>query len=101
MERSLHQALQQFARPDTTFHDLYEFANKLIQAANFENLDFLGKVGHSICRHRDERLYIEAGNPRRLGDVDCFTFEPHISQHGGRWGFKHENIDCSGALLEL
>ncbi|MGF6245535.1 hypothetical protein P3T42_007313 [Paraburkholderia sp. GAS38] len=59
---------------------------------------------HSICQHRDDRQYIEAGNHRRLGEVACFTFEPHISQHGGRWGFKHENIyyfDNSGAVMEL
>jgi Xaa-Pro aminopeptidase len=103
-ESRLHQAMRAFVRPDTSFHDLYEFANEQIREEGFENLDFLGNVGHSICQHRDDRQYIEAGNHRRLGDVACFTFEPHISQHGGRWGFKHENIyyfDESGAVHEL
>ena len=103
-ESRLHQKMRAFVRPDTSFHDLYEFANEQIREEGFENLDFLGNVGHSICQHRDDRQYIEAGNHRRLGEVACFTFEPHISQHGGRWGFKHENIyyfDNSGAVMEL
>ncbi|MFM0289154.1 M24 family metallopeptidase [Paraburkholderia megapolitana] len=103
-ERRLHQKMRLFVRPDTSFHDLYEFANEQIRVEGFENLDFLGNVGHSICARRDDRLYIEAGNHRRLGEVGCFTFEPHISQPGGRWGFKHENIyyfDDSGAVVEL
>jgi Xaa-Pro aminopeptidase len=103
-ESRLHRKMRAFVRPDTSFHDLYEFANAQIREEGFENLDFLGNVGHSICQHRDDRQYIEAGNHRRLGEVACFTFEPHISQHGGRWGFKHENIyyfDNSGAVMEL
>jgi Xaa-Pro aminopeptidase len=103
-ERRLHQKMRAFVRPHTSFHDLYEFANEQIAEEGFENLDFLGNVGHSICGHRDDRQYIEAGNNRRLSEVACFTFEPHISQRGGRWGFKHENIyyfDDSGVAMEL
>jgi Xaa-Pro aminopeptidase len=85
-ESRLHRKMRAFVRPDTSFHDLYEFANAQIRQEGFENLDFLGNVGHSICQHRDDRQYIEAGNHRHLGEVACFTFEPHISQHGGRWG---------------
>lgn len=91
-ERELHVRMQGFVRPDTTFNTLYEFANDLIETAGFENLDFAGNVGHSICAQRDQRLYIEAGNHRRLEEVACFTFEPHIRERGGRWGYKHENI---------
>lgn len=103
-EQRLHQAMCSFVRPHTTFHELHEFANGLIRAAGFENLDFLGNLGHSICRSRDERLYIEAGNHRRLAEVACFTFEPHISERGGCWGFKHENIyyfRADGTVAEL
>jgi Xaa-Pro aminopeptidase len=103
-ERLLHQEMRAFVRRDTSFHDLYVFANEQIRQAGFENLDFLGNVGHSICQRRDDRLYIEAGNHRLLGEVACFTFEPHISQSGSSWGFKHENIyyfDESGAVAEL
>lgn len=104
VERQLHERMCQFAQPQTTFHELYEFANDSIKTAGFENLDFSGNVGHSICGRRDDRLYIEAGNDRRLGDVSCFTFEPHIRQRGGVWGFKHENIyffDNDGRATEL
>jgi Xaa-Pro aminopeptidase len=103
-QRRLHQKMRMFVRPGTSFHDLYEFANEQIREEGFENLDFLGNVGHSICQHRDDRLYIEAGNRRRLSEAACFTFEPHIGQPGGRWGFKHENIyyfDDSGVVMEL
>ena len=64
----------------------------MIETAGFENLDFVGNVGHSICTQRDQRLYIETGNQRRLEEVACFTFEPHIRERGGWWGYKHENI---------
>jgi len=103
-ESRLHQKMLAFVRPGTSFHDLDEFANEQIREEGFENLDFLGNVGRSICQHRDDRLYIEAGNHRRLGEVGCFTFEPHISQHGSCWGLKHENIyyfDDSGVVTEL
>ncbi|MNO94785.1 Metallopeptidase family M24 [compost metagenome] len=91
-EQSLHNIMLRFARPETTFNDLYELANESIIDAGFENLDFLGNVGHSICEQRDQRLYIESGNNRRLGEVICFTFEPHIRLRAGKWGYKHENI---------
>jgi hypothetical protein len=91
-ERELHASMQRFVQPHTTFNELYEFANDLIKTSGFENLDFAGNVGHSICARRDNRLYIESGNHRRLHEVSCFTFEPHIRERGGRWGYKHENI---------
>jgi hypothetical protein len=40
------------------------------------------------------RHYIERSNRELLGDIAVFTFEPHIRQRGGSWGFKHENIYC-------
>ncbi|WP_248769690.1 M24 family metallopeptidase [Pseudomonas sp. MWU12-2345] len=103
-EQSLHDIMLRFVHPETTFNDLYELANESIIDAGFENLDFLGNVGHSICERRDQRLYIESGNNRRLGEVTCFTFEPHIRLRAGKWGYKHENIyyfDDDGAPCEL
>jgi Xaa-Pro aminopeptidase len=88
----LHAEMQHFAKPTTTFGELHTFANERIAAAGFENLDFLGNVGHSIVSRLEDRCFIEPGNQRRLGEVPCFTFEPHIRAAGGRWGFKHENI---------
>lgn len=91
-ERALHEAMLAYVRPETTFGELYTFANAAIIKAGYENLDFRGNVGHSICEQRDQRLYAESGNARALGEVGCFTFEPHIRRQGGRWGYKHENI---------
>lgn len=92
MEKSLHESMRAFATAATTFEELYEFTRATIKASGFENLDCGGNFGHSIEADRDERRYIETGNSRRLGDVDVFTFEPHIRRVGGGWGFKHENI---------
>jgi hypothetical protein len=68
------------------------------------NLDFRGNVGHSIATRREDRFYIEDGNHRSLGEVRCFTFEPHVRAAGERWGFKHEDIfffDAAGRIEEL
>ncbi|MFO0699537.1 MAG: M24 family metallopeptidase [Nitrospira sp.] len=92
VERELHRRMADFVTPDTSFHQLYEFANDAIATAGYDNLDFLGNVGHSIETRRENRLYVEKGNHRRLSEVSCFTFEPHIRRNGGRWGFKHEDI---------
>lgn len=96
-ERELHARMMDVTRPDTKFMELFEFANAMITARGFENLDFLGNVGHSIESARVYRRYIEKGNGARLGDVGLFTFEPHIRKLGGVWGFKHENIYCFGS----
>lgn len=100
----LHADMQNATHPEMTFHELFTWANQRITAAGFENLDFLGNVGHSIATRREDRQYIEANNNCRLRDVPFFTFEPHVRQVGGRWGFKHENIFFSnreGVLEEL
>ncbi len=91
-QRDLHASIQSFVTPKTTFGGLFEFANTRIRSLGFENLDFLGNVGHSIELSLSERLYIEAGNDEPLASVTMFTFEPHIRALGGTWGFKHENI---------
>lgn len=101
---TLHQRIRNQVTADFTFHDLFTLANDLIRSAGLENLDFLGNVGHSIATRLDERLFVEANNRQLLTNVSCFTFEPHIRQIGGRWGFKHENIyyfDDTGRLAEL
>ena len=90
--QSLHAAMQAFVEPETTFHELFEWAAARIATAGFENLDFAGNVGHSIATHPQDRKYIKAANPAALGSVAFFTFEPHVRRAGGQWGFKHENI---------
>lgn len=51
-----------------------------------------GNLGHSIVRRKADRIYIEKGNNTKLGDVNYFTFEPHISIAGSKYGYKRENI---------
>lgn len=97
LEQKLHACMLAVVRPNMRLLDLFEFANAMISAEGFENLDFLGNVGHSIESVRENRRYIEKGNDARLDEVGLFTFEPHIRKVGGSWGFKHENIYYFGS----
>lgn len=103
MEERLHAELARFATPETTFEQLYAYMNALITVQGFVNLDYLGNLGHSIERRREDRVYIEKGNALRLGDVALFTFEPHISVAGSPFGYKMENIYRfeEGRIVEL
>ena len=66
--------------------------NDIIHNLGYKNLDFLGNLGHSIEINKQDRIYIERGNHNKLGDIKMFTFEPHISKIGSKYGFKKENI---------
>lgn len=103
MEERLHRELMGFVTPQTTFEELYLHINNLIIGEGFINLDFLGNLGHSIVKNRDERVYIEKGNHLRLSSVGHFTFEPHISIPNSKYGYKKENIYyfSNGKLVEL
>jgi methionine aminopeptidase len=103
-QRLLHDEMIRFVEPRTSFHALHEFASRLVESMDFENLDFLGNFGHSIASRREDRVFIERGNREALGAVPCFTFEPHIRRVNGAWGFKHENIyyfSADGSAIEL
>lgn len=103
MEDFLHRELRQFATPETMFEDIYQHMNRKIEERGFVNLDFLGNLGHSIVKEKEQRIYIERGNRTRLADAGFFTFEPHISVPGSRYGYKKENIYFfeQGYLQEL
>ncbi len=103
MEDVLHEELLSFATPQTTFEELYYHMNHLIEEKGFINLDFMGNLGHSIVKQKSDRIYIEKGNLSCLGDVAYFTFEPHISVNGSKYGYKKENIYYfhNGKLVEL
>lgn len=92
MEREMHQTLINVAAPDMTFEELYYFMNDLIVKKGFINLDFLGNLGHSIVKNKNDRIYTEKGNHKRLSDVAMFTFEPHISIPDSKYGYKREDI---------
>ncbi|MBI2638431.1 aminopeptidase P family protein [Candidatus Peregrinibacteria bacterium] len=91
-EKQLHEQFQSFINENTSFEEAYTKMNLLINELGFENLDFNKNLGHSIVKHKDDRIYIEAGNKSTFKDVDLFTFEPHIKKKKGKYGFKHENI---------
>lgn len=103
MEKTLHKEMMQFVTPDTTFEELYFHMNDYIAKAGYINLDFMGNLGHSIVTKKDDRIYIEKGNLEKLGNVAYFTFEPHISLPGSKYGFKRENIYffTNGRIIEL
>lgn len=90
--QALHAEMRTTVHPEMKFHELYDWTNERIKAGGFENLDFLGNVGHSIATRREDRQYIDAQNTGQLKEAPLFTFEPHVREAGGKWGFKHENI---------
>lgn len=92
MESYLHKLLTDKAAEDMTFEELYYYMNSVISRHGFQNLDFLGNLGHSIAENKDDRIYIENCNKTRLGDVKFFTFEPHISIPHSKYGYKMEDI---------
>ena len=92
MEKKLHDKMIEIVSPDMTFEDLYYQMNEYIKDEGFINLDFMGNLGHSIVRRKDDRIYIEKGNKTILGNVSYFTFEPHISVSGSKYGYKREDI---------
>ena len=92
MEKKLHDRMMEIVSPDMTFEALYYQMNEYIKDEGYINLDFMGNLGHSIVRRKDDRIYIEKGNRSKLGDVDYFTFEPHISVAGSKFGYKREDI---------
>ena len=92
MEKKLHNKMIEIVQPGMTFEELYYRMNDYIREEGYINLDFMGNLGHSIVRKKEDRIYIEKGNHTKLGDVQFFTFEPHISTNGSKYGYKRENI---------
>ena len=92
METKLHERMKEIVSPNMTFEELYYQMNEYIKEEGYINLDFMGNLGHSIVRRKDARVYIEKGNNTKLGDVNYFTFEPHISIEGSKYGYKKEDI---------
>lgn len=102
-ELFLHQKLMEIAEPDMTFEELYYKINNIISDKGFVNLDFMGNLGHSIVKDKNNRIYIEKGNKNKLSDVEFFTFEPHISISNSVFGYKREDIYYfkDGKLMKL
>ena len=90
IEEILHLKLVEIATPNMAFEELHYEMNKFIEEKSFINLDFMGNLGHSIVKDKNQRIYIERGNKSYLSSVEMFTFEPHISD--GQYGYKREDI---------
>lgn len=65
-ENQLHAELRRFVDRNTTFEQLYAYMNDYIRAQGYQNLDFNGNLGHSIVKNKNHRIYIEAGNHKKL-----------------------------------
>ncbi len=91
-EQYLHSKLIEISAAEVSFEQLWRTLNGEIEAMGYENLDFMGNLGHTIERHIDQRRYIESGCSVTVGDVGLFTFEPHIRAKTSCWGFKYEDI---------
>ena len=102
-EKFLHKKMSEYVTPKTTFEELYFYINGIIEELGYTNLDFMGNLGHSIVKKKEDRIYIEKGNKTCLGAVSFFTFEPHISVPNSKYGYKRENIYYfeNGELKEL
>ena len=73
-ENQLHAELRRFVDRNTTFEQLYAYMNDYIRAQGYQNLDFNGNLGHSIVKNKNHRIYIEAGNYKKLSRVRLFHF---------------------------
>lgn len=59
MEEYLHATMRSFVDENTTFEELFYFINDQVKACGYVNLDFLGNLGHSIIKDKNQRIYIE------------------------------------------
>ncbi|KRE34917.1 hypothetical protein ASG81_22760 [Paenibacillus sp. Soil522] len=86
-----------------TFEEVYLYMNGIIKQLDYLNLDFSGNLGHTIEFNKNDRKYFELGNKMPLSEASFFTFEPHIKQMNGEYGFKREDIYYfrNGELLVL
>lgn len=91
-EKRLHEEMCRYVTPQTTFEELYYHMNLVIENCGYVNLDFMGNLGHSIVKKKEDRIYIEKGNKVCLGEVSLFTFEPHIGKINTKYGYKWEDI---------
>ena len=56
MEEKLHAELLTFVTKETTFEELYYYMNEFILKNGFVNLDFMGNLGHSIVKQKNDRI---------------------------------------------
>ena len=91
-EAIVHEKFQDIIAEDMSLQEAYAKMNLFIDELGFENLDFKKNLGHSIEKNINDRKYIEAGNNIKFGEIDLFTFEPHLKKKNGYYGVRLENI---------
>ncbi len=92
-ELELHNMLINSVDNNTTFADIHEMTNKLLDEKGYYNCDYHGNFGHSIEIHPDNRVTIIPGVDIKISDYGKpITYEPHICKIGGKIGVKHENM---------
>ena len=91
-ETIVHEKFKNTMKEDMSLQEAYVKMNSFIEELGFINLDFKKNLGHSIEKNIDDRKYIEARNNIKFGEIDLFTFEPHIKKKNGNYGVRHENI---------
>lgn len=88
----LQRKMMSMVRPDTSFGQLFEWANLTIRQRGFVNLECQNNIGHDFARTRADRELIRANNTKKLGDTPFFSFESFVRLKGGSWGFKREDV---------
>lgn len=69
----------------------YITADRVIESDDIITIDLSPQIGDTWGDYA-RTIIIEKGNNMKLGDVSYFTFEPHISTDGSKYGLKREDI---------
>lgn len=80
--------IKEVACPTMTLSELHARIVTTLTAKGYENLDFMGNLGHSIEKNLDDRVWFDAASHQEMGSVGMFTFEPHIRRVGGEVGVQ-------------
>lgn len=88
----IHEKFKSTIKADMSLQEAYIKMNLFIDELGFENLDFKKNLGHSIEKNINDRKYIEERNNIKFGDLNLFTFEPHLKKKNGNYGVRLENI---------
>jgi len=90
-ERHLQKHLIENFQPSMTGHDVFDMMDTIISEERYENLDYLGNLGHTIVQDPAKREYIEMNSKVILKNC-LFTMEPHLCKIGNDFGIKYEDV---------
>jgi len=69
----------------------YITSDRIIESDDIITIDLSPQIGDTWGDYA-RTIIIEKGNKTKLSDVSYFTFEPHISAPGSKYGYKREDI---------